>query len=83
MTLGDLRAELSKLGIRQVGAMSRPSTEGERKSYTFVFTADIKVVFPFGLKTAYFLTLDAKDDNTKVNVEKYNALMRAVEHDRR
>lgn len=81
MTLGEIRAELNKLGIRQVGAMGRADSTSGRPSYTFIFTADAKVVFPFGLKTAYFLTLDSKDDSTPVNSEKYKALMRAIKRD--
>ena len=83
MTLGELRAELLKLGIRQVGAMSRPVAPGEQpRAYTFMFSADEKVVFPFGLKTAYFLTLSSREDSAKVHSEKYQALMRAIARDR-
>jgi hypothetical protein len=81
MTLGEVRAELKKLGVRQVGAMSRADSASGRPSYTFMFTSDAKVVFPFGLKTAYFLTLDSKDDSTPVNSEKYKALIRAIRRD--
>ena len=62
--------------------MSRAEAEGGRPSYTFMFTADTKVVFPFGLKTAYFLTLDSKDESAKVNSEKFKALVRAIRRDR-
>ncbi|HEY1649974.1 MAG TPA: hypothetical protein VGF96_18465 [Terracidiphilus sp.] len=83
MTLGELRAELLKLGIRQVGAMSRPVPPGEPpKAFTFFFSADEKVVVPFALKTRYFLTLRSREDSAKVHPEKYKALMRAIEHDR-
>lgn len=82
MTLGELKAELLQLGIRQVGAMSRADSATGRPSYTFMFTADEKVVFPFGLKTSYFLTLDSKADSASVNSEKYKALMRSIKRDR-
>lgn len=83
MTLGELRTELQKLGIRQVGAMSRLSSSGERASHTFIFSADEKVVFPFGLKTAYFLTLDSNDDSARVNSEKIKALKRTIRRDKK
>ena len=82
MTLGELKIKLLELGVRQVGAMSRSDSGSDRPSYTFMFTADERVVFPFGLKTAYFLTLDSGDESTRVNSEKYKALMRAIRRDR-
>jgi hypothetical protein len=82
MTLGQLRAKLLEIGIRQVATMSRSDRGDGLPSHTFTFTADEKVVFPFAMKTTYFLTLDAKDDSTRVNSEKVKALMRAIKRDR-
>lgn len=82
MTLGELKAKLAKVGIKQVGAMTRSDPSGSRTSHTFIFTSDEKVVFPFGLKTVYFLTLDSKEESTPVNSEKIKAIIRAVQRDR-
>jgi hypothetical protein len=82
MTLGQLRAKLLEIGVRQVATMSRSDRGDGHPSHTFTFTADEKVVFPFGLKTTYFLTLDSKDDSTRVNSEKVKALIRAIKRDR-
>jgi len=81
MTLGELRAELQKIGVKQVGAMRRSSAE-KQQTCTIVFSADDKIVVPFAPKTAYFLALDSLDPNTRVNSEKYKALMRSIERDR-
>jgi hypothetical protein len=85
MTLDELKAELEKDGIKSVGAMSRPVPVGDThpKNYTIVFSGDETVVFPFGLKTSYFLTLDSLDGTASVHSEKYKALLRAIEVDRK
>jgi len=62
--------------------MRRSSAE-EPVSVSIVFSADAKIVFPFGMKTAYFLALDSSDPSTPVHSEKYKALMRAIERDRK
>ncbi len=83
MTLGDARKQLLQIGIRQVGALRRPPTDDEPASATLIFSADAKIVVPFALKTVYFLVVDSSDDDAKVNTEKYNALMRAIDHDKK
>lgn len=84
MTLGELKAELqNKYKIRQVGSLGRQvSSDRGFSNYTIVFSGDEKVVFPFGLKSVYFLTLDGREESTHVNSEKYKALIRAIERDR-
>jgi hypothetical protein len=85
MTLDELKAELEKDGIKSVGAMSRPVPIGDTqpRNFTIIFSGDDKVVFPFAMKTAYFLTLDSMDGTAKVHSEKYKALLRAIEADRK
>lgn len=82
MTLGELRQELLKLGIRQVASAKFPPPQGHPPTVSLMFSADTKVVFPFPLQTQYYLALDSDDDNTPVHSEKYAALMRAIERDR-
>jgi len=82
MTLGKLREKLLELGVKQVAAMSRSDRGDGIPSHTLMFTRDEKVVFPFGLETSYFLTLDSKDDSARVNPEKVRALLRAINRDR-
>ena len=83
MTLGELREELLKIGIRQVGAMRR-LYDGETtpSPATIFFTADEKVVVPFAMKTTYALAVKSLKDDTPINSEKYKSLMRAINRDK-
>lgn len=82
MTLGDLRHQLKQIGIRQVGTLRRPASEGQPESLTLVFSGDEKIIVPFGLSTVYFLITGSDDDAAVIHSEKVKALARAIERDR-
>ena len=74
-TLGELRAELRKQGIRPVGTL-RVRTEDGPELTTIYFSADEKIVFPFAPKTIYPLVVNGDSDDEPVNSEKVAALKR-------
>lgn len=79
ITLGALKAELKKSGIRQVGILRRTqSDKGGSTRVTIYFSADEKIVFPFKPKTIYPLVLKSDADDTPVNKEKVKALKRSL-----
>jgi hypothetical protein len=78
MTLGELKADLRILGIKQVGTLrirALPKENGS-EDITIYFSSDDKILVPFAPKTLYPLVMKSDADDTHVNIEKVNALKR-------
>jgi hypothetical protein len=78
MTLGELKIELSRLGIKPVGILRKSPTENGVGCITIYFSSDQKVVFPFRAENIYPLIVKSTDDNRNVNLEKVKALKRSL-----
>ena len=78
MTLGELKEDLRKLGIRQVGVLrirALPSSNGS--DHTVVYcSSDEKIVVPFAPKTIYPLVVNSVTDDEFINIEKIKAIKR-------
>ena len=79
MILGELRAELSKSGIKQVGVLRKSPSENGKECVTIYFSSDQKIVFPFRPTNIYPLVVKTTADTQKVNIEKVKALKRAFD----
>lgn len=77
MTLGELKVELQKSEIRQVGILRRSPTENGKGCVTVYFSSDPHIVVPFRPKNIYPLVVETGSDTDHVNIEKVRALKRA------
>lgn len=78
MTLGVLKIELKKFGIRQVGTMRISASDKGSGPVTIYFSSDQNIVVPFRLKNIYPLVLPSEDEDEKVHSEKIKALKRSL-----
>jgi hypothetical protein len=80
MTLGDLKVDLRKHGIRPIATLRMrklPSDNGWDRIVTY-FSSDEKVVFPFAPKNVYSLVTKTDSDDEVVHGEKIKALKRSL-----
>ena len=80
MTLGELKEDLKKYGIRSVGTLSSRKVGEEEKPpfVTTYFSSDPAPVFPFPLKDIYPLVTKTGLNTETVHKEKIKALKRAL-----
>lgn len=80
MTLGELKRDLRKHGIRVVGSVVvRPIDGNEAVKATTYFSADSKIVFPHPSPIGiYPLITSTTSDDEEVHSEKIKALKRSL-----
>jgi hypothetical protein len=78
MTLGELKEDLKRLGVRVIGTLRDSPTEEEEGSVVVYFSSDQDIVFPFRPKNVYPLAMKSDADNEYVNSEKVKAIKRSL-----
>ena len=80
MTLGELKSELRRHGIRAIGSIRMrklPTENGWDRTVTY-FSSEEKVVFPFAPKKVYPLITKTGTDEEQIHDEKIKALKRTL-----
>jgi len=81
MTLGELKADLRKHGIRPLGTIrlrKLPNENGEWDRVATYFSSDEKVAMPYAPKTVYTLLTKTGLDEEVIHSEKIKALKRTL-----
>jgi hypothetical protein len=80
MTLGELKVDLRKHGIRPIATLrmrTLPNDNGWDRVVIY-FSSDEKVVFPYAPKNVHPLVLKTDSDDQVVHSEKIKALKRSL-----